>query len=187
MAWRDAPTRRGVSFVDRAGDRSITVIGERLAPLARDPLPWADLAGCDGVFVTAADAAALQHSRRARLLGVTPRVGLPLLEASGVSCDALIGSALDPGEQVPAGALSRPPRLRIATEGAAGGWSEPGGRFAAQALVAPPVDSYGCGDSFAAGVLSGLAAGWRAAAAIGLGARCGAECAVAFGPYARPN
>ncbi|MDP4831087.1 MAG: PfkB family carbohydrate kinase [Cyanobium sp. MAG_185] len=187
VAWRDAPTRRGVSFVDRAGDRSITVIGERLAPLARDPLPWADLAGCDGVFVTAADAAALQHCRRARLLGVTPRVGLPLLEASGVSCDALIGSALDPGEQVPAGALSRPPRLRIATEGAAGGWSEPGGHFAAQALVAPPVDSYGCGDSFAAGVMAGLAAGWSAAAAIGLGARCGAECAVAFGPYARPN
>ena len=27
VAWRDAPTRRGVSFVDRAGDRSITVIG----------------------------------------------------------------------------------------------------------------------------------------------------------------
>jgi ribokinase len=53
--------------------------------------------------------------------------------------------------------------------------------------VAPPVDSYGCGDSFAAGVLAGLAAGRSAAAAIGLGARCGAECAVAFGPYARPN
>jgi len=99
----------------------------------------------------------------------------------------LIGSALDPGEQVPAGALSRPPQLRIATEGAAGGWSEPGGRFAAQALVAPPVDSYGCGDSFAAGVMAGLAAGWSAAAAINLGARCGAECAVAFGPYVRPN
>ena len=187
VAWRDAPTRRGVSFVDRSGDRGITVIGERLAPSASDSLPWGDLAACDGVFVTAADVAALQHCRRARLLGATPRVGLPLLEASGVTCDALIGSALDPGEQVPAAALSRPPRLRIATEGAAGGWSEPGGRFAAQALVGAPVDSYGCGDSFAAGVTAGLAAGWTAAAAISLGARCGAECAVVFGPYPQPN
>ena len=187
VAWRDAPTRRGVSFVDRSGDRGITVIGDRLAPSASDYLPWGDLAACDGVFVTAADVAALQHCRSARLLGATPRVGLPLLEASGVTFDVLIGSALDPGEQVPAAALSRPPRLRIATEGAAGGWSEPGGRFTAQALVGAPVDSYGCGDSFAAGVTAGLAAGWTAAAAISLGARCGAECAVVFGPYAKPS
>jgi ribokinase len=187
VAWRDAPTRRGVSFVDRSGDRGITVIGERLAPSASDSLPWGDLAACDGVFVTAADVAALQHCRRPRLLGATPRVGLPLLEASGVTCDVLIGSALDPGEQVPAAALSRPPLLRIATEGAAGGWSEPGGRFTAQALVGAPVDSYGCGDSFAAGVTAGLAAGWTTTAAISLGARCGAECAVVFGPYAKSS
>ncbi|MFN9870435.1 MAG: PfkB family carbohydrate kinase, partial [Cyanobacteriota bacterium] len=56
VAWRDAPTRRGVSFVDDHGDRSITVIGERLTPSAADPLPWDAMAGCDGVFLTAADA-----------------------------------------------------------------------------------------------------------------------------------
>ncbi|MEB3320199.1 MAG: PfkB family carbohydrate kinase, partial [Cyanobium sp.] len=44
VAWREAPTRRGVSFVDGHGDRSITVIGERLTPTAADPLPWASLA-----------------------------------------------------------------------------------------------------------------------------------------------
>lgn len=184
VAWRDSPTRRGVSFVDRAGERAITVIGERLAPAGADPLPWSELAACDGVFVTAADAEALQACRRARLLTATPRLRLPLLEASGVRCDALIGSALDPAEVVPAGALSRPPRLRIATEGAAGGWSDPGGRFAATALQAPLLDSYGCGDSFAAGVTAGLAAGWSDAEAIALGARCGARCAEQFGPYA---
>jgi len=186
VAWRDAPSRRGVSFVDGAGERSITVIGERLGPVAADPLPWQELADCDGVFVTAADAEALRHCRRARLLTATPRLRLPVLEASGVLCDALIGSGLDPAEQVPAAALSRPPRLRIATEGAAGGWSQPGGRFAAEPLQGPVVDSYGCGDSFAAGVTAGLAAGWDAAAAIGLGARCGAACADLFGPYPAP-
>ncbi|MCP9809673.1 ribokinase [Cyanobium sp. HWJ4-Hawea] len=184
VAWRDQPTRRGISFVDRLGERTITVIGERLTPVAADPLPWGNLAGCDGVFLTAADAVALQHARRAKLLAATPRLGLPLLEASGVQCDALIGSALDPGEQVPEGSLTRPPRLRIATEGAAGGWCQPGGRFAAVALTSEPVDSYGCGDSFAAGVTAGLAAGWPVAQALALGARCGADCAVQFGPYA---
>lgn len=186
VAWRDAPTRHGVSFVDGAGERSITVIGERLSPEARDPLPWDALAACDGVFVTAADAAALGHCRQARVLTATPRLRLPVLEASGVVCDALIGSGLDPAEQVPAGALSRTPRLRIATEGAAGGWCEPGGRYPAQPLSAPLVDSYGCGDSFAAAVTAALAAGWAAADAIALGARCGAACASVFGPYASP-
>lgn len=183
VAWRAPPSRRGVSFVDRAGERSITVIGERLSPQADDPLPWSMLAGCDGVFVTAADGAALQHCRRARVLTATPRLRLPVLEASGVALDALIGSALDPAEQVPAGSLSRQPGLRIATEGAQGGWSSPGGRYAAEPLQGAVVDSYGCGDSFAAGVTAGLAAGWPAARAIALGARCGAACAGVFGPY----
>jgi len=184
VAWREAPSRRGVSFVDGDGERSITVIGERLSPAAADPLPWQELAQCHGVFVSAADAAALRHCRRARVLTATPRLRLPVLEASGVAVDALIGSALDPAEHVPSGALSQPPRLRIATEGAAGGWSEPGGAYPAQPLQGPLLDSYGCGDSFAAGVTAGLAAGWSAAAAITLGARCGAACAGLFGPYA---
>lgn len=186
VAWREAPSRRGVSFVDGAGERSITVIGERLSPGAADPLPWVELADCHGVFVSAADVAALQQCRRARVLTATPRLRLPVLEASGVVLDALIGSALDPAEQVPDDALSRPPRLRIATEGAAGGWSEPGGRYPAQPLEGPLVDSYGCGDSFAAGVTAGLAAGWDATRAIALGARCGAACASRFGPYPPP-
>jgi ribokinase len=184
VAWREAPSRRGVSFVDGDGERSITVIGERLSPAAADPLPWQELAQCHGVFVSAADAPALRHCRRARVLTATPRLGLPVLEASGVAVDALIGSSLDPAEHVPSGALSQPPRLRIATEGAAGGWSEPGGAYPAQPLEGPLLDSYGCGDSFAAGVTAGLAAGWSAAAAINLGARCGAACAELFGPYA---
>jgi ribokinase len=183
VAWRACSSRRGVSFVDGAGERSITVIGERLSPQADDPLPWSLLAACDGVFATAADGAALQYCRRARVLTATPRLRLPVLEASGVALDALIGSALDPAEQVPAGSLSRQPGLRIATEGAQGGWSSPGGRYAAEPLQGAVVDSYGCGDSFAAGVTAGLAAGWPAAEAIALGARCGAACAGVFGPY----
>lgn len=183
VAWREGPTRRGVSFVDGQGDRSITVIGERLTPTAADPLPWASLAECDGVFATAADAAALRMCRAARLLAATPRLRLETLRQAEVGLDALIGSGLDPGEAVPEGSLPLAPRWRIATEGAAGGQVEPGGRFTAPTLSEPVVDTYGCGDSFAAGVTAGLAAGWSLEQAVSLGCHCGAACASRFGPY----
>ena len=183
VAWRDGPTRRGVSFVDGQGDRSITVIGERLTPTAADPLPWELLAECDGVFATAADAAALRMCRAARLLAATPRLRLETLRQAEVGLDALIGSGLDPGEAVPEGSLPLAPRWRIATEGAAGGRVEPGGRFTAPTLSEPVVDTYGCGDSFAAGVTAGLAAGWSLEQAVSLGCHCGASCAGRFGPY----
>jgi len=60
VAWRDAPTRRGISLVDEGGDRGITVIGDRLTPVLSDPLPWDVLRECDGAFITAADAALVQ-------------------------------------------------------------------------------------------------------------------------------
>jgi ribokinase len=183
VAWREGPTRRGVSFVDGQGDRSITVIGERLTPTAADPLPWASLAQCDGVFATAADAAALRMCRAARLLAATPRLRLETLRQAEVGLDALIGSGLDPGEAVPEGSLPLAPRWRIATEGAAGGRVEPGGRFTAPTLSEPVLDTYGCGDSFAAGVTAGLAAGWSLEQAVSLGCHCGAACASRFGPY----
>jgi len=186
VAWREGPTRRGVSLVDQHGDRAITVIGERLTPIAADPLPWASLDDIDGVFVTATDAAGLRACRRARLLAATPRVRIPVLQQAGVQLDALIGSGLDPGEAVPDGALTPAPRWRIATEGAAGGLAIPGGRFPAPQLKASAVDSYGCGDSFAAGVTAGLAAGWSLEQAISLGCHCGAACATHLGPYPEP-
>jgi ribokinase len=184
VAWRQAPTRRGLTFVDRSGERTITVIGERLSPEAADPLPWESLAGLDGVFVTAADAAALCQARAARLLAATPRVRLPVLQQAGVRLDALIGSGLDPAEQVPPGALDPAPTLRIATAGAAGGEAWPFGAFLAPPRQRPVLDSYGAGDSFAAGVSAGLAAGWEAALAISLGCHCGSACLDGRGPYA---
>ena len=184
VAWREAPTRRGVSMVDPGGDRAITVIGERLQPQGRDPLPWSLLQECDAVFVSAADPEALKLCRAARVVTATPRVRLTNLEAAGIQLDALIGSGLDPGEQLP-DVLNFPrPRLQIATEGVEGGRLQPGGRYAASPAPGPSVDSYGCGDSFAAGVSVGLAAGLAVEAAIRLGAEAGAACSTWIGPYA---
>ena len=183
VAWREAPTRRGISLVDGEGDRAITVIGERLTPSLDDDLPWEALGECDGLFVTAADVPLLKACRAAAVLAATPRVRLPVLQKAGVPIDALIGSGLDPGEMVDPDELNPAPHTIIRTEGAAGGLSLPGGRYEPAPLPGPMVESYGCGDSFAAGVVTGLAARWTLANAIALGAQCGAACATRFGPY----
>ena len=184
VAWRDQPTRRGISLVDDSSDRAITVIGERLTPVANDPLPWEHLADCDGVFVSATDPQGLRLARAAKVLTATPRLRLPVLQEAGVSLDALIGSNLDPAGSIEEDALTPAPTLRIATEGEKGGILIPGGRFEAQPLPGLLAETYGCGDSFAAGVTAGLAAGFAITDAIKLGAQCGATCATHFGPYA---
>ena len=192
VAWRDGPTRRGISLVggvgdqsgDRSGDRAITVIGDRLTPVLSDPLPWDVLQQCDGAFITAADAALVQAARSVPVLAATPRVGLAVLESAGVQIDALIGSGLDPAELVAPGDLALSPRVQISTEGAAGGLISTGDRYSASALPGPFVETYGCGDSFAAGVFAGLAAQWPLKTAIQLGCQLGAACATRFGPYA---
>ena len=183
VAWREAPTRRGVSMVDPGGDRAITVIGERLQPQATDALPWALLADCDAVFVSAADPDALKHCRSARVVTATPRVRLHNLNLAGIELDALIGSGLDPGEQLPTPLGFPRPRLQIATEGVAGGRLDSGERYDASPAPGPSIDSYGCGDSFAAGVTAGLAAGFSIDDAIRLGADAGAACSTWIGPY----
>jgi len=184
VAWREAPSRRAVTFIDSSGERTITVIGERLSPTAADPLDWASLSACDAVFVTAADAAALAWSRRASLLVATPRLGLSLIQQSGLQLDALIGSAADPGEIYRPGDLDPAPTFYVGTEAERGGFCWPGGRFSAVPLAGPVVDCYGAGDSFAAGVTAGLAAGWSRQQALSLGCHCGAACIGGRGPYA---
>jgi ribokinase len=76
----------------------------------------------------------------------------------------------------------------VRTAGAAGGEYETRagdrGRWDATPLPGEVSDMYGCGDSFAAGLTYGLGAGMPIAAALELGARCGAACATGRGPYA---
>jgi len=183
VAWREAPTRQAITFIDGDGERTITVIGERLAAHGKDALPWETLSDCDGVFVTAADAAALRQARRAKVLTATPRTRLEVLQEAGVLLDALIGSALDPAETYRDGDLNPSPTLVFRTEGAQGGKVSPGGRFLAPQRKRPVADTYGAGDSFAAGVTAALAAQWSLAAVISLGCHCGAACLDGRGPY----
>jgi ribokinase len=183
VVWRDEPQRRAVTFVDEHGERTITVIGDRLVPEGSDPLPWQELAAVDGVYFTGGDVEALRAARAARVLVATPRT-MDTLRSAHVELDALVGSGRDEGERYEPGDIDPPPRLRVATLGAEGGFTEPGGPFAAVSLPGPVVDTYGAGDSFAAGLTYGLAAGQTPRDAVAFAACCGASALTGRGAFA---
>jgi ribokinase len=178
--------RRAFTFIDRLGERTITVLGDRLGPSATDPLPWEELATADGVYFTAGDAGALEAARRARTLVVTARV-LPFLAQAHQPLDAIVASGRDPSERYDESVLSPPPGLVVLTAGAEGGTYKRAGEdvhdYSAAPLPGPVVDAYGCGDSFAAGLTFGLASGLSEEEAVALAARCGAACLTGRGPY----
>jgi ribokinase len=187
-ATRDAPTRRAHTFLDASGERTITTIGERLAPRGRDALGWDDLHAADGVYLTAADGEALHAARAAGVLVASPRAGRVLHE-EGVRLDALVFSDLDELEIAFARALEPSPTLLVATRGADGGRYETAqgqtGGWTAAPLPGPIADSYGAGDSFAAALTFALAQGHDPDAALTVAARAGAVCLTGRGPYER--
>jgi len=183
VAWSDKPTRRGFSLIDSDGERSITVIGERLAPTFRDDLDWKIFKQMDGVFITAADSEIFKKARIAKILCTTPRAGINNINKSNVFLDALIGSNLDPGEFFSLTELSQDPKYTIKTEGEKGGLVFPGGRYRALKNKNKKVDSYGCGDSFAAGILFGLASDWSIDKSLDLAKILGRNSSEFFGPY----
>ena len=164
------------------------MLGERLVPHGEDPLPWERCDDLDAVYLTGGDAGAVREARRARFLVATTRAFDAIVEA-GVELDVLLASARDEGERVEAERLRPAPRHVVLTarregrhldrrDGRTGSWVgvEPPGA---------PVDAYGCGDSFAAGLTFGLGAGYGLDRALELGARCGAWCFTGRGPYGR--
>ena len=183
VAWRSKPTRKGFSVIDSKGERSITIIGDRLAPNHKDNLDWSVLKNMDGIFITAADKEIFKKSRIANTLCTTPRVGLNIINESEIFLDGLIGSNLDPGEVFSLNELRLKPRFVIKTEGENGGILFPGGRYKAIKNKKNKVDSYGCGDSFAAGILYGLSSNWNIEESLNLAKIMGRNCSEHFGPY----
>ena len=185
-AVRDEPTRRAVVFVDANGERTITTFGDRLAPAASDHLPWSELDGVDAVYFTAGDPGALREGRRARVLVATSRIA-DLLAEVDLRLDAVVGSAADPAEAFDPDDLPHPPNLVVRTESLRGGRYETSdgrsGRYEAVDPPGPVVDTYGAGDSFAAGLTYALGAGMGIEEALAIAARCGAWCAAGKGPY----
>ena len=164
-APREGPQRRGFVHLDGDGERTITILGDRIVPHGDDDLPWERLDGVDAVYFTGGDdgraapgaprAQARRHAARA-----TTRCA-----AAGIQLDALVRSAKDPGEQQAEEELDPAPDLRR-LDGRQGG-RRVGGRgphaqpWKAAELPGPRRDAYGAGDSFAAGLTYALGAGMR--------------------------
>jgi ribokinase len=185
--YRDEPQRRGFTFIDSEGERTITVIGRKLVVKGDDPLPWSDLDDTAAVYFTGGDPAALHEARRARVLVATARE-LPTLKEAGVQLDVLVQSGTDEGERYPPGELEPAPRLLVTTAGRKGGRyfgvaGQEGGTWEAAPLPGPVVDAYGAGDSFAAGLTFALGEGRPPQEALAFAARCGAEAMTRRGAY----
>ena len=120
------------------------------------------------------------------MLVATSRIA-DLLAEVDLHLDAVVGSAVDPAEAFDPDALMHPPHLVVRTESVRGGRYETSdgrtGRYEPSPLPGPVVDTYGAGDSFAAGLTFALGAGMEIEEALALAARCGAWCAAGKGPY----
>jgi ribokinase len=185
-AKRTASTRRAVTLVDEAGERTIVTFGPRLEPSGADTeVDWGALGEMDAVYFTAGDLEALRAARGARVLVASPRAIHAI--GHGVPLEALVLSGDDAVEQREAARAREDAKLVVSTEGGHGGsYEHRGGQAGSWEAVSPPgdrVDSYGCGDSFAAGLTYGLGGGLPAPAALELAARCGAVCLTGRGPY----
>lgn len=178
-------------------------------------IPWEKLARMDAVYFTAGDATAMQAARAARVLVASPRAlhalghGIPLdalvlsaedkverEEATQAESDARLLVLTDGGHggsyHLRETADSRSMGGKSATRedsppsaSGADGELATSGKWPAAELPGEPRDSYGCGDSFAAGLTYGLAAGLAVPDALALAARCGATCLTGRGPYER--
>jgi ribokinase len=168
------PQRRAFVHVDGEGERTITVLGDKLVPKGRvHRLPWDELDGTDGVYFVSGDVEALRAARRARVLVATARE-LTTLRGAGIQLDAVVASGQDEGERYQLGDLVPPPHLVVTTAGGLGGWAQPGGPFRAAPIPGPIEDAYGCGDCFAAGLTVALAERLPTEDALAFAARCGA-------------
>src|SRR5262245_30067703 len=167
------PQRRGFTFVDAQGERTITIIGEKHVPSGQDGLPWSELGETDAVYLVSGDAHAVRAARQARVLVATARA-LPVLQEAGVELDALVRSARDPSERYEPGDLDPRPKLVVATDGGKGGtWRTAGGEegsYEPAPLGGPVADAYGAGDSFAAGLTYALGRGEDGVKEVGLAA-----------------
>jgi ribokinase len=180
---REGPTRKALVLTDSDGERTIIVHGERHSPRYNDPLPWDFLESADCALVTAGDHQVLQAARKATFLVLTARA---MPRSLDVEVDAVVGSDKDPTDRLDSAQLEHV-GLVVSTRGHEGGtFRRPDGSregFIAPPFRSPVVDTYGAGDSFAAGLTFALARGLSAEEAVKLAALCGTAVLSGRGPY----
>jgi ribokinase len=176
-AVRDEPQRLGFTYLEPNGERTITLVEEKLHPHGADPLPWDELAQIDAVYFSAGDTDALRAARQARVLVATARELSTLAEA-GIELDVLVHSGSDPEEHYEPGQIRPEPKLVVTTRGSEGGSFRAGSRegsFDAAPLPGRVRDAYGAGDCFAAALAFALARGDNIEKALAFASSRGAE------------
>ena len=158
----------------QTGERTITVLGDKLLP--RGPLPLTATTSCSSSPATARRCTRPARrgfsQRRLRELSDAPRGGVPL--------DLLVGSLNDPGERYDGLARREDCRAHRRRERR----HRERRRFASAGCPAETVvDTYGAGDSFAAALLVALARGDEVDEAITSRARAGSAVLGGAGPY----
>lgn len=172
----DAATKESMIYLDAGHERTITVFGD-LEPGAADALPLDILAGMDAVYFVSGDAELLRAARQAKVLVATSRE-LPTLKEASVPLEALVMSQKDTNEAYQSGDLDPAPALVVRTSGNSGGGTLSGEHYRAEPIdPADFQDTYGCGDSFAAGLIYALGQNLSVTEALAQAARCGAEAA----------
>ena len=186
---RGAPTRRALTLVDDRGERTITTFGERLEPRAERRAVELARALRRALFHRRRDRRAC--ARRARRATCSWRARVQVMRlGQGVALDALVLSGEDQIElRAASAAQADARRASCAPKGSAAGAIAAtvrragGGRARCRAQRS---DSYGCGDSFAAGLTYALGAGCRARRrARARRAPAAPTCLTGHGPYER--
>jgi ribokinase len=186
-AFRDEPQRRAFTYVDDEGERTITLLSHKLVPRGDERLRWDELDAYDAVYFTGGDAEAVRRARSARILVATARE-LKTMQEAAVQLDVLVRSAKDEAERYEPGDLDPAPKVVVATEGKEGGSYEGesgSGRYEAGPIPGDLVDTYGAGDSFAAGLTFALARGDGLEDALAFASAQGAEAMTRRGAHGR--
>lgn len=164
-------------YIGPQKERTIIVSGNAAPSGLDDTLPWQDLAKADACYFVKGDIYAARHARKAKRLITTARV-LPTLQKAGIKVDALLMSQHDLAEHYQPGDLKPEPGLVIATDGVNGCQVLGGKHYPDQPVPDDElVDTYGCGDSFAAGITYALAKKLPVDEAVNLASQAAAEAA----------
>lgn len=178
-----------LTIIETGGERTIMVVGPRMQARASDVTETDLFAVADSVYYTGEDPELLRLARQARHLVVSGR-RLADVTAARIVADVIVASANDPDESAASLPAELGPGAVVMTNGAAGGSIKSNGgvvrRYAPIVQAAPIVDSYGCGDSFAAGLTVGLARGLNIDDAVALGAAAGGLCSTWRGGLGPP-
>ncbi|OGL34337.1 hypothetical protein A3F64_00495 [Candidatus Saccharibacteria bacterium RIFCSPHIGHO2_12_FULL_42_8] len=169
--------------IDNQKERTVTINGN-VKPDGNDTsLPWEKLAEVDAVYFASGNQEALLAARKAKTLVSTARI-LQLLQESSIQLDALVCSRKDTREQYSDGQLNPKPALVVTTAGIEGGSVDNGERYVAELVPESDLmDTYGCGDSFAAGLTFALGQDRELQDALHFAAQCGAEAAKRRGSF----